>query len=109
MEGNHSTGPHMENSAQKAFIIHLNVTDGKIIFEALAELPFKYVYDLIGKLNFQANHNNADDGDAMARLQHTLIMQEIGLIIKALGGLPFNRVHRLVEKLSAQIQEQLNN
>jgi len=99
----------MENSAQKPFIIHLNVNDGKIIFEALAELPFKYVYDLIGKLNFQANHNNAEDGGGMARLRHTLIMQELGLIIKALGGLPFNRVHSLVDKLSAQIREQLNN
>jgi hypothetical protein len=99
----------MENSAQKAFVIRLNVNDGKIIFEALAELPFKYVYDLIGKLNFQANHNKTDDGDGITRLRHTLIMQELGLIIKALGGLPFNRVHRLVDKLSAQIQEQLNN
>jgi len=99
----------MENSVQKAFQIHLNVNDGKIIFEALAELPFKYVYDLIGKLNRQANQSLASECDEFALLRHTLGWQEIGLIIKALGGMPFNRVHRLVANLSAQIQQQSNN
>jgi len=99
----------MENPAQKAFQIHLNVNDGKIIFEALAELPFKYVYDLIGKLNRQANENISGECDGFAPLRHTLGLQEIGLIIKALGGMPFNRVHRLVDNLSAQIQQQSTN
>ena len=99
----------MENPAQKAFQVDLNVDDGKIIFEALAELPFKYVYDLIGKLNHQANQNTTNGWDGQAPLRHTLDLQEIGLIIKALGGLPFNQVHGLVDNLSAQIKEQLSN
>ena len=99
----------MGHPAQKAFQIHLSVSEGKIVFEALAELPFKYVYDLIGKLNRQAIQNSPGGDNEMVRLRLTLDLPEIGLIIKALGGLPFNRVHRLVDKLSAQLQQQLTN
>jgi hypothetical protein len=99
----------MGNPEQEVFQIHLNVNDGKLIFEALAELPFKYVYDLIGRLNRQANRNTTNGCDEMIRFGLTLGLQEIGLIIKALGGLPFNRVHRLVDDLNAQIQQQITN
>lgn len=39
-------------------IIQFNVTveEANLLFKALGNLPFKDVYELIGKLNEQANH-----------------------------------------------------
>ena len=35
--------------------IHLNLEEGNLLLEALAECSFKSVFELIGKLNQQAN------------------------------------------------------
>ena len=94
---------------QKSFTIRLNVNEGKIVFQALAELPFKYVYELIGKINSQANENVAYDCDEKALHRYRVNRQELELMIRALGEMPFNRVHRLVEELNAQIGEQIGN
>lgn len=34
---------------------HLTIEEANLIFKALGEMPFKEVYELIGKLNEQAN------------------------------------------------------
>ncbi len=99
----------MRNSAQKGFTIRLNINQGQIVFEALAELPFKYVFDLIGKLNNMANENAADACDERAPYTHRLSLQELELIVSALGEMPFSRVHGLVENLNTQMREQISD
>ena len=87
-------------------MINLDINDGKMVFEALAELPFKYVYELIGKLNRQANQSVGSADVAEAFNGHSLSIQEIALMINALGQMPFNRVHRLLNNLNGQIRMQ---
>lgn len=91
--------------------IALETEDGCLIVEALAERPFKEVFELIGKLNRQANANAnanaycAKDGDQPHFFEFTA--RELGLMLKALAELPFNRVAALVSDLNCQIQQQM--
>ncbi len=48
----------MENKIEKKEIniqLNINLDDANLIFKALGTLPFSEVYELIGKLNEQAN------------------------------------------------------
>ena len=96
-------------SEQKWYRISLNLAEGRIIFQALAELPFKYVYELIGKINHQANQSTANDGDAQHLQLDRLNQQELQLMIRALEEMPYSRVHKLVTNLNAQMREQVEN
>ena len=98
----------MRDLEQKLFSMCLNIDEGKIVFEALAELPFKYVYELIGKLNSQLNASPTHGSNERALYTYTLSRHELNLMIRALGELPFNHVYTLVENLNAQIREQLD-
>lgn len=99
----------MTGMTQKTYTINLDINDGKMVFEALAELPFKHVYELIGKLNHQANQSARSADRAEALNSHSLSLQEIGLMINALGQMPFNRVFKLVQNLNGQIRMQIKN
>lgn len=37
------------------FVLNFSLEDINIILKALSEMPFKDVYDIIGKINFQTN------------------------------------------------------
>jgi hypothetical protein len=99
----------MVDSTRNEFSISLNMAEGRIIFQALAELPFKYVYELIGKLNHQANASIADSADGQALKLRMLSPQELHLMLKALEKMPFSQVNNLLTNLNAQIQEQIEN
>lgn len=85
------------------FTLHLTLAEAQLIFEALAELPFKYVYELIGKLNSRANEIASREAGTASQA-YVLEAQELALVIRALGALPFNRVHGLLAKLNEQGQ-----
>lgn len=94
---------------QAVYHISLETEDGCLIVEALAERPFKEVFELIGKLNRQANANAnaycAEEGDQPYLFAFTA--REIALMLKALAELPFNRVAALVSDLNFQMQQQI--
>ncbi|QCK14534.1 hypothetical protein [Mangrovivirga cuniculi] len=52
----------MENN-KKELILKVTVEEGNMIFKGLGKLPFEEVYELIGKLNEQANHQLADNSN----------------------------------------------
>ena len=82
--------------------IVLTTAEGALVLEALAELPFKTVFELIGELNRQANDGTAAGGSHAFILDRASLM----LIVKALGELPYSRVHALLANLNAQIAQQ---
>ena len=84
--------------------VELDVGQGRLIIEALAERPFKTVFELIGKLNRWANE--AFGGEAASAV-FAFSAPELALTLAALGELPFNRVHRLVSSLKTQLQQAL--
>lgn len=89
--------------------IQLSLQEGNLLLEALAELPFKSVFELIGKLNQQANELFVP-GIAPQELQRFVFTEvELSLVIQALGNLPYHRVHALLTGLNQQIQAQLSN
>lgn len=87
------------------YSIELDLDEGQLIFEALSELPFKYVYDLIGRLNRQANETLTQD-TGTGKASYLLDDQDLKLIAKALGAMPFNQVHDLLEKLNNEFLSQ---
>ncbi len=93
----------------RVLTLRLNVQEGGLLLEALAELPFKTVFELIGKLNQQANELFTAGCAQYERQQFVLTEAELALTIKALGNLPYHRVHGLLADLNQQIQVQLNN
>ncbi len=92
---------------EKEFYIRINISDGRLIIEALSDLPFKYVYELIGSINSKANESITGtlDEDTL----HTFIFTryELDLILKSLGTRAHSQVFRLVEKLSRQTRLQV--
>lgn len=91
---------------ERAFEISLTAAEGRTVFEALAEQPFKHVFELIGNINKQANKApDLSDKDAPPPT-YTVTGKELSLIVHALGSMPFERVHKLIANLNQQIQEQ---
>lgn len=78
--------------------ITLSLAEGGLVMEALAELPFKTVFGLIGELNRQANEH-----DGMIAHEFVFERADLALIVKALGELPYSRVHALLANLHEQI------
>jgi hypothetical protein len=86
-----------------ALQLALTREQGNLVMTALAECPFRLVYELIGKLNRQASLA-APAGQTYACLVEAA---ELKLILEALGKLPYHQVHALVQELQRQLQQQL--
>ncbi len=89
-------------------IIDLTLEEGNLILEALAECPFKSVFELIGQLNLQANQLFTATTDHEKTQAFMFSEHDLSLTIKALGGLPYNRVNGLLVNLNQQIKTQLS-
>jgi hypothetical protein len=89
--------------------IYLNLEEGNLLLEALAECPFKSVFELIGKLNQQANNLFLTGIVQKERQKFTFTESELSLSIKALGNMPYQRVHKLLAALNQQIQMQMDS
>ena len=93
----------MKSGEEAMLTVALRPEEGNLIIEALAECPFKQVYELIGKLNRQANAGR--NTEARAAQDFVFTLAEMKLTIAALGSLPFSRVHVLMGELHRQMQE----
>ncbi|SEQ95467.1 hypothetical protein SAMN05421690_100459 [Nitrosomonas sp. Nm51] len=92
---------------ERIVAVEINLEEGSLILTALAECPFKTVFELIGKLNQQAHHQFADAADQSIQKPFTFSEQEMLLTIEALGKLPYEQVHQLLAKLTIQTESQL--
>lgn len=93
----------MTDPQQFRLVIRTTVDEGGLILEALAELPFKTVFELIGNINAQANSFLLDQRDT-EEIPFNISLGELQLLIGALSELPFNRVNALLQKIEAQLQ-----
>lgn len=84
--------------------LRLHADEGALVIEALAELPFKAVFELIGRLNRQANAAGASGAGPAAR--YLVSAADLELIVAALGQLPYQRVYRLLAALREQLDSQ---
>ncbi len=89
---------------RRVYAINLNLAEGQLVFEALAERPFKQVYELIGRLNHRANEVAEQGGDVTLPQAYPLDAAELDLVTRALSELPYGRVHRLLASLNEQVQ-----
>lgn len=85
--------------------LQLSLQQGNLILEALAERPFKQVFELIGQLNQQAATQFEVGADTNTLGNFVLSAAQLRLVIEALGELPYNRVSRLLQQLHQQLQE----
>ena len=85
--------------------ILLSVEDGQTIFQALSELPFKYVFGLIGKLNQTANETQPVHRAGEPCHEYPLLIREIELILQALGQMPYQRVHGIIAFLESRLEK----
>ncbi|MGO0793184.1 hypothetical protein ACTOWA_25280 [Herbaspirillum seropedicae] len=81
--------------------LSFTVDQGRLLMSALAELPFKRVFELIGKLNASAQ---APAGVATG-LRASFTTAELALALEALGQLPYVQVHALIDELQAQVHQ----
>ncbi len=87
---------------RRIYAIHLDLAEGQLVFEALAERPFKQVYELIGRLNHRANEVAAQGDHVNTPQVYRLDAADLDLMVRALSELPFNRVHTLLASLNEQ-------
>ena len=95
-------------------ILLITRAQGNLMLEALAERPFKQVFEVIGVLNRQAEQFVAAQAQAAgnaieardARAAFTLSASELRLTLEALGDLPYRRVQPLLQDLHAQLAQQ---
>jgi hypothetical protein len=93
----------MTRAGGRTIAVHLSLAEAGLVLEALAELPFKSVYALIGELNRQANAYDPSEFGADSAQRYAFAPSDLRLVLAALGNLPYRRVSRLVHKLDAQI------
>ena len=86
--------------------IRLTLAQSGLMLQALAELPFKSVFELIGNLNQQAHQLFASDTAPQTEQVFLFQPAELARAIKALGELPYNRVNALLQHIHQQLQEQ---
>lgn len=96
----------MSLAHERELPILLTLEQSGLILQALAELPFKTVFELIGQLNQQAHRLFADGVDPQSPQPFVFAARDLSLAIKALGELPFNRVSALLSNLHQQIAQQ---
>lgn len=84
-------------SAAPGLAFELTAAEGQLVIEALAEEPFKNVFELIGRINRQANMGN---GEEPCRV--LLSRADQALVIGAMVKMPYHRVHQLLAKLEQQ-------
>ena len=99
----------MIQPADRTLCVELNLEEGNLLLMALAECPFKTVFELIGKLNQQAHVQFGKTGDHTLRKPFELTEQELALSISALGKLPYERVHLLLAHLNHQFAQAAGN
>ena len=96
----------MQKPSEQELHIQLTREDNSKILQALAEQPFKKVFELIGKLNCQAQNFYLPEDLAKDHVLFNFTAAEFSLIIKALGELPYNHVCSLLSNLHEQLLEQ---
>lgn len=87
--------------------IELDLEEGNLLLTALAECPFKTVFELIGKLNQQAHLHCSKVANRTRPIPFTFTEQELVLAIKALGKLPYEHVYQLLANLNRQMERQI--
>lgn len=90
----------------KPIYIQLNLKESGLILQALVERPFKEVFELIGKLNHQAQQFYQPPVATDEAVKFVLEASEFSQCIKALGELPYNQVHQLLANLHGQLMAQ---
>jgi len=88
----------------KGIGLDLTLEQGDLILEALAELPFKQVFELIGHLNQQAQAGFAASGGAPETVRFEVGPMQMRLILATLGQMPFNKVSRLLQSMHQQMR-----
>ena len=88
----------------KGVSLDLTLEQANLILEALAELPFKQVFELIGHLNQQAQAGFAAAGGEPATVHFAVGPMQMRLILATLGQMPFNRVSRLLQSMHQQMR-----
>lgn len=96
----------VQHSSEQELHIQLTREDNSKILQALAEQPFKVVFELIGKLNYQAQQFYLPEDLAKDCVIFTFTAAELTYIIKTLGELPYNHVCSLLGNLHEQLLEQ---
>lgn len=81
-----------------------SVEDGQTVFQALSELPFKLVYELIGKMNHVTNEADPIIRDGGAYYAYSFSKTEVDLILHALGQLPYLSVHQVIHGLEKEVK-----
>ena len=87
---------------------------GNLMLEALAERPFKHVFEVIGMLNRGAAQFAGAGADETARTEDAQAMRaafvfsnsELRITLDALADLPYRRVQPLLLDLHAQLAQQ---
>jgi hypothetical protein len=85
--------------------LQLSLAQGNLILEALAERPFKQVFELIGSLNSQAAQAFSAEAEEHDLGKFILNAPQLRLILEVLGEMPYNRVNRLLHSMHQQIQK----
>lgn len=85
--------------------LQLSLAQGNLILEALAERPFKQVFELIGALNSQAAQIFPAAAEEHDLGNFILNAQQLRLILEVLGEMPYNRVNRLLHSMHQQLQK----
>ena len=89
-----------EKQGERKMLVRLSVEDGRTIFQALSEQPFKYVYELIGKLNASTNGARPEKRNGTEYYEYRFTEPELELMRHSLGKLPYERVYTVIEMLN---------
>lgn len=88
-----------KNRPRSAIVVAMDRRESGMLLAALAELPFKKVYQLIGNLNAQAHAQFGDRSAPGDALPFRFEPVEWEFCLGVLQSLPYRDVHRLLERI----------
>lgn len=80
-------------------VVEMDRLESGILLAALAELPFKTVYALIGKVNARAHGHFSDPSQHAKRKPFEFEIHELAFCAQTLESLPYREVHALLERV----------
>ena len=80
-------------------VVDMDRLESGMLLAALAELPFKTVYSLIGKINAQAHSHFSDPSEHAKRRPFEFEFHELTFCARTLETLPYREVHALLDRV----------
>lgn len=91
------------NGDGETLVVEWDRIQSVLVLNALAELPFKTVFETIGRINEQAHEGLREGQDERTRRRFRLSRQDVRLCLDAVQSLPYGTIRETASGLESLV------